>query len=205
MLIFGLQQLLPGDPAVVLAGEDHDPERRRVPASEAASRRAVAHPLPVLDQRRAARRPGRIAAHAEAGAGADRREAAGDTSSSACFAILIALAIGVPPASSAAVRRNSVWDYAANGIAFWGLSTPNFWLGFMLILFVSVTLGLLPASGYVSPRIDRDSRRCVMPSFVLGITIAAVLMRHTRSAMLHGSPTTCARRAPRDLPSAGCC
>jgi peptide/nickel transport system permease protein len=50
-----------------------------------------------------------------------------------------------------AVRKDSFWDYAANAIALWGLSTPNFWLGIMLILLVSVELGWLPPSGYVSP------------------------------------------------------
>ena len=78
MLIFGLQQLLPGDPAVVLAGEDRDPTvvaylRQKMHLDE---------PLPVRYlywiKRRAARRSRRIAAHAEAGAGADPREAAGD-------------------------------------------------------------------------------------------------------------------------------
>jgi peptide/nickel transport system permease protein len=85
-----------------------------------------------------------------------------------------------------AVRRNTAWDYAANAIALWGLSTPNFWLGIMLILLFSVTLGWLPASGFVSPFEDLKANLAalVMPAFVLGNAIAAVLMRHTRSAML---------------------
>ena len=104
----------------------------------------------------------------------------------ACFAIVIALAIGVPAGIVSAVRRNGAWDYAANAIALWGLSTPNFWLGIMLILLFSVTLGWLPASGFVSPFEDwrANLASLVMPAFVLGNAIAAVLMRHTRSAML---------------------
>jgi peptide/nickel transport system permease protein len=98
----------------------------------------------------------------------------------------IALAIGVPAGIVSAVRRNGAWDYAANAIALWGLSTPNFWLGIMLILLFSVTLGWLPASGFVSPFEDwrANLASLVMPAFVLGNAIAAVLMRHTRSAML---------------------
>ena len=71
-------------------------------------------------------------------------------------------------------------------MALWGLSTPNFWLGIMLILLFSVTLGWLPASGYVSPFEDwrENLASMIMPAFVLGNAIAAVLMRHTRSAML---------------------
>jgi ABC-type dipeptide/oligopeptide/nickel transport system permease component len=85
-----------------------------------------------------------------------------------------------------AVKRGTAWDYGANVVALWGLSTPNFWLGIMLILLFSVTLGWLPASGYVSPFEDwrANLASMIMPAFVLGNAIAAVLMRHTRSAML---------------------
>src|SRR5207248_5247384 len=67
------------------------------------------------------------------------------------FAIVIALAIGIPAGILSAVKRNTAWDYGANVIALWGLSTPNFWLGIMLILLFSVTLGWFPVSGFVSP------------------------------------------------------
>jgi peptide/nickel transport system permease protein len=104
----------------------------------------------------------------------------------ACLAIVIALAIGIPAGVISAVRRGTAWDYGANVVALWGLSTPNFWLGIMLILLFSVTLGWLPASGYVSPFEDwrANLASMIMPAFVLGNAIAAVLMRHTRSAML---------------------
>jgi peptide/nickel transport system permease protein len=56
----------------------------------------------------------------------------------------------------------------------------------MLILLISVQLGWLPASGYVSPWTDplESLRTMIMPAFVLGNAIAAVMMRHTRSAMI---------------------
>jgi peptide/nickel transport system permease protein len=104
----------------------------------------------------------------------------------ACIAMVIALTIGIPAGVVSAVRRGTAWDYGANAVALWGLSTPNFWLGIMLILLFSVTLGWLPASGYVSPFEDLRANLAsmIMPAFVLGNAIAAVLMRHTRSAML---------------------
>jgi peptide/nickel transport system permease protein len=84
------------------------------------------------------------------------------------------------------VWRNSFWDYAANIIGLAGLSTPTFWLGIMLILLISVQLGWLPPSGYVplAENWRQSLATTIMPAFVLGSGIAAILMRHTRSAML---------------------
>jgi peptide/nickel transport system permease protein len=185
MLIFGLQQLLPGDPAVVLAGEDRDPTvvaylRQKMHLDE---------PLPVrylywingvlhgdLGESQRMQKPVLALIF----------EKLPVTLELAGMAIVIALLIGVPAGIISAVRRNSAWDYAANAVALWGLSTPNFWLGIMLILLFSVTLGWLPASGFVSPFEDLKANLAalIMPAFVLGNAIAAVLMRHTRSAML---------------------
>jgi peptide/nickel transport system permease protein len=104
----------------------------------------------------------------------------------ASMAIVIALVIGIGAGIVSAVKKDSVWDYVANGFALWGISTPNFWLGIMMIFLFSVKLGWLPASGYVP--LSEDWRlslaSTIMPAFVLGNAIAAVLMRHTRSAML---------------------
>jgi peptide/nickel transport system permease protein len=102
------------------------------------------------------------------------------------MAFIIACLIGIPMGVLSAVRKDGFWDYAANAVALWGLSTPNFWLGILLILFVSVEMGWLPPSGYVSPFEDwrQSLATTIMPAFVLGNSIAAVLMRHTRAAML---------------------
>jgi peptide/nickel transport system permease protein len=102
------------------------------------------------------------------------------------MAFIIAVLIGVPMGILSAVKKNTFWDYLANGIGLAGLSTPNFWLGIMLILLVSVHLGWLPPSGYVPLTEDwkQSLATTIMPAFVLGNAISAVLMRHTRSAML---------------------
>ena len=104
----------------------------------------------------------------------------------AAMALVIALTIGIVAGIISAVKKDTAWDYAANIVALWGLSTPNFWLGILLIMLFSVSLGWLPASGYVSPFEDLKANltSMIMPAFVLGNAIAAVLMRHTRSAML---------------------
>ncbi|MDB5874463.1 MAG: transporter permease [Ramlibacter sp.] len=185
VIIFGLQQLLPGDAAQILAGEDQDPQvvaylRQKMHLDE---------PFPV-------RYAYWIAGVAHGDLGESLRiqepvlgliiQKLPVTLELAAIAMLIALVIGIPAGIVSAVGKNTAWDYAANVIALWGLSTPNFWLGILMILLFSVQLGWLPASGYVSPFEDLRANLAamIMPAFVLGNAIAAVLMRHTRSAML---------------------
>ena len=104
----------------------------------------------------------------------------------ASMAIVIAFLIGIPAGIVSAVKKGTAWDYGANLFALWGISTPNFWLGIMLIFLFSIELGWLPASGYVplSENWRASLASTIMPAFVLGNAIAAILMRHTRSAML---------------------
>ena len=185
MLIFGLQQLLPGDPALVLAGEEHDP-------NVVAYLREKMHLDAPLPMRYLYWLNGVV--HGDLGESLRIQKSVVDliaeklpvTLQLAVMAMIIALAIGVSAGILSAVKKDSAWDYAANLVALWGLSTPNFWLGIMLILLVSVNLGWLPASGFVSPFEDlgQNLKSMIMPAFVLGNGIAAVLMRHTRSAML---------------------
>jgi peptide/nickel transport system permease protein len=104
----------------------------------------------------------------------------------ACLSLLVALVIAIPAGVIAAVRRNTPWDLLASGVSLCGVSVPNFWLGIMLILLVSVRLGWLPASGFV-PLVEdpvANVKRMVMPALVLGTGLAAVLMRQTRNAMI---------------------
>jgi peptide/nickel transport system permease protein len=113
------------------------------------------------------------------------------------MAMIIALVIGVSAGVISAVKKDSIWDYAVNVISLWGISTPNFWLGIMLIFLFAVTLGWLPASGYVSPWEDwrQSLATTIMPAFVLGNAIAGVIMRHTRSAMLQALQSDYVRTA----------
>jgi peptide/nickel transport system permease protein len=185
VLIFGLQQLLPGDPALVMAGEERDP-------IALAQIRARYH----LDQPVVVQYWYWISGVVQGDLGRSMRinvpvrELVRDklpvTLQLASMAIIIACLIGIPAGVLSAVKKDKAGDYIANAVALWGLSTPNFWLGIMLILLFSVELGWLPPSGFVSPFTDlkQSLLTTIMPAFVLGNAIAAVLMRHTRSAML---------------------
>src|SRR5881394_3443631 len=185
MLIFGLQQLLPGDPAKILAGEEQDP----TVIAYLHQKLHLDDPLPL----RYGYWVGGVL-HGDLGESVRNQQPVLDlvlqklpvTAELAAIAFLIALCIGIPAGIVSAVARGTVWDTLANAFALWGISTPNFWLGILLILLFSVQLGWLPASGYVPPSEDLRANLAamIMPAFVLGNAIAAVLMRHTRSAML---------------------
>ena len=185
IIIFGLQQLLPGDPAVILAGENQDPNviaylQKKMHLDESLPVRYRYWITDVL--------------HGDLGESLRIQQPVLEliqqklpvTLELAALAMVIALVIGIPAGIVSAVGKDSAWDYIANVVALWGLSTPNFWLGILMILLFSVSLGWLPASGYVSPFEDLKANLAamIMPAFVLGNAIAAVLMRHTRSAML---------------------
>ncbi len=185
ILIFGLQQLLPGDPAMILAGEERDP----TVIAHLHQKLHLDEPLPVRYLYWAS---GVLKGDLGESVRIQRpvldlvAEKLPVTLELAFLAMLIALVVGITAGIVSAVARDTIWDYTANVLALWGLSTPNFWLGIMLILLFSVTLGWLPASGYVSPFVDLRANLAamIMPAFVLGNSIAAVLMRHMRSAML---------------------
>ncbi|WP_212524328.1 ABC transporter permease [Actibacterium sp. MT2.3-13A] len=185
IFVFTLQKLLPGDPVLAMAGEERDPE--------------------VLEFLRAKYRLNDpihmqyfywIGGALQGDLGISLRtqqpvlaligEKLPVTIQLAVMALSIALVIGVPAGVISAYRKGTWVDWLANVVALSGLSIPNFWLGIMLILLVSVKWGLLPASGYVPLSEDplQSLQTMIMPAFVLGTGLAATLMRHTRSAML---------------------
>jgi peptide/nickel transport system permease protein len=196
LIVFSLQQLLPGDPALAMAGEERDP------AVLAQIRRQyrLDQPLPVQYVYW-------IGGVLSGNLGESMRlkepvltliaEKFPVTLQLALMAIVIALTIGVTAGVVSAVRRNTLVDYAVNIVALWGISTPNFWLGIMLIFLFAVHLGWLPASGFVGPfeNFWLSLQTTVLPAFVLGNSFAAVLMRHTRSAMLQAMGSDYVRTA----------
>jgi peptide/nickel transport system permease protein len=185
VLIFSLQQLLPGDPAVALAGEEHDP----VAVEAIRKKYSLDRPLPV----QYALWMGKVL-RGDLGESLRNKIPVSELLASklpvtlelAICSMAIALVLGIPAGVISAARKGTPLDAAANFLALSGLSVPHFWLGIMLILLFAVRLGWLPASGYVPPWEDlgRNLSTILLPSFVLGTGVAGVMMRHTRGAML---------------------
>ena len=185
IVVFTGVRMIPGDPARVMAGTDAD----AAGLEEIREKYGLNDPIPVQYLRWVG-----LALRGDLGESIRTRESVAWTVAKklpitiqlAGFAILIAVAIAIPAGVLAAVRRNTVWDLLASGVSLCGVSVPNFWLGIMLILLLSVRLGWLPASGFVPFWEDPlgNLTRMIMPAFVLGTALAAVLMRQTRNSMI---------------------
>jgi len=185
MIVFTGVRMIPGDPARVMAGTEAD----AAGLEEIREKYGLKDPIPFQYLRWVG-----LALRGDLGESIRTRESVVKvvatklpiTIELAFLSLLIAVGIAIPAGVLAAVRRNTVWDVLTSGASLCGVSVPNFWLGIMLILFFSVRLGWLPASGFVplweSPL--ANLQRMLMPAFVLGTALAAVLMRQTRNSMI---------------------
>jgi peptide/nickel transport system permease protein len=185
MIVFTGVRMIPGDPARVMAGNEAD----EAGLEEVRQKYGLTDPIPFQYLRWVS-----LALRGDLGESIRTRESVVKTVATklpitielAFLSLLIAVSIAIPAGVLAAVRRNTVWDLLTSGASLGGVSIPNFWLGIMLILLFSVRLGWLPASGFVplweSP--FANLQRMIMPAFVLGTALAAILMRQTRNSMI---------------------
>ena len=185
IVVFAGTRALPGDPALVLAGENRDPAS----LADIRAKYGLDQPVPLQYVS--------WLGHALQGDFGQSRRSGLSIGSTivdripitlelAFLSILVALVLGIPAGVIAAVKRGSLADYASGTIALAGLSIPHFWLGLLLILVFAVRLKIQPASGYVGLFDDpiENLRRMIMPAVVLGTGFSAVVMRQMRSAML---------------------
>jgi peptide/nickel transport system permease protein len=183
--IFVLLRLIPGDPAVALAGADATPEVIS----------AVRHDLgldqPALVQYLAWLH--QVAA-GDLGLSIQARRPVGDLLALAlpasielvAAAMLVAVVLGGSLGVLAAVHRGHWPDLLICGVNSLLLGVPNFWLGLLAIIFFTLWLGWLPSGGRVEPAQDPGLalQSLVMPATVLGLGHAAVIARFTRAALL---------------------
>jgi peptide/nickel transport system permease protein len=185
LLVFAGVRALPGDPATALGAEENDPASLQAVRDKYGLDDAL--PVQYLNWLSLAVR-GDLGESTRTGLEitpiiVDRLPI---TLELAALSVLFGVAVGVAVGVLAAVRRGFLVDYASTSVALVGLSLPNFWLGLMLILVFAVHLDWLPASGYVSFFDDpvENLKRMILPAFVLGTGLAAVVMRQMRSSML---------------------
>jgi peptide/nickel transport system permease protein len=185
ILVFSLLHLLPGDPATVILGQEATPEAVEALREEL----GLNKPLVVqyldwlggvlqgdLGKSLVDRSPvselilQRLPATLELTVGT----------------FVVALLIAVPAGIWSATRPGKAIDYASTIFALGGMSIPHFWLGMMFIVFFSVKLGWLPASGYVPFSQDplANLAAMIMPMVATGLRESAILMRMLRSSLL---------------------
>jgi peptide/nickel transport system permease protein/oligopeptide transport system permease protein len=174
---FGLLQLVPGDAALILAGEEATEETLARIRHEHGLDRAL--PVQYLVYLRNVLR-------GDLGISIQSRQPVSTliaqrfpfTLKLACLAILVSAVLGVVAGVVAATRRNSVLDLAALLGSLVGISLPIFWLGLLLMLVFSVKLRWFPAGG------SGTAVHLVLPAVVLGAASSAVIARMTRASML---------------------
>jgi ABC-type dipeptide/oligopeptide/nickel transport system permease component len=185
IVVFLGVRALPGDPALALAGEDRSPQA----LAAIRSQYGLDQPMPVQFVRfvsHALRGDLGVSVRTGVPVSSMLRSALPVTLELAAIAIVLATLVGVGMGVLAAVRRGRPAEWLANGLALIGLSVPHFWLGLLAILYLSVSAGLFPASGFV-PLLDDpvgNLHHIILPSVILGTGLAAVIMRQTRSSML---------------------
>lgn len=206
VIVFAMMTLTPGDPVDVMLGDSLATEQQR-----AALRADMGLDRPVHERflRFVAN-----AVSLEFGTSFHHRRPVADvilerlpaTVELTLVSMLIALAVGIPLGVLAAVRRDTIFDRLATLATLLGVSMPGFWFGILAILLFSVNLGLFPVSGRIGyesevplrtgfllvdsliagrPASFLDAlRHLVLPAVTLGLAIAALLARVTRTAML---------------------
>ena len=206
LIAFALIRLIPGDPVENLSGErGMDPARRERLLHEF----GLDRPLPV----QYAEYVGQVL-RGDLGTSLTTHEPVLQefltlfpaTVELAFFALLFAVVVGLPAGIVAALKRNTVADYAVMGVSLAGYSMPIFWWALLLILFFSVQLGWTPVSGRIAVEYDVpavtgfmlvDALRSgepgafrsavshlILPAIALGTIPLAVIARMTRSSML---------------------
>lgn len=184
-MVFSMVLLLPGDPTLSILGDGATQQERAALRTEL----GLDLPLPVQYVRWASR-----VATGDFGLSLRNREPVSEmlaqripvTFQLTVLSMLIAVAIGVPAGTVAAVWRNSPADIAVTLVAMFSMALPPFWAGMLLIMLVCIHLGWLPPSGYVpfSEAPMRSLTMMILPTLTLGAAMAGLVMRQTRASML---------------------
>lgn len=177
LVSFLMLQLIPGDPAQVLAGETASPEQ----IEQMRENLGLNDPLPVQYVNFLS-----DLVKLEFGQSVRTEQSVLDiigprywiTIELAVWSIMVSVVLGLTAGIVSATKRYSLADIGIMFLALIGLSMPNFWLGLMLIYWFSIQWGLFPTSGWGT------WQQIVLPAITMGTAGAAMIARMTRSSML---------------------
>lgn len=185
LMVFSLIHLTPGDPALMILGEEASPEalqdlRHKLGLDQPLSIQYLTWISKVLrgDLGKSMRDNSNI--------GQIILQKLPITIELAILGMLISIVIAIPTGIFAAVKKGTIFDYTSTLVALGGVSMPSFWVGIILVYLFAVKLGVLPPSGYVPLWEDplENLKFMILPAFSLGIRMAAVTMRMMRSNLL---------------------
>ena len=177
ILVFLSLHIAPGDPAVLIAGDEASQEDlQRIRAYYGLDK-----PLPVQYLSWAwGIVNGNFGTSHRGGApvGPDLLAAFKVTLILSAGALALAVGIGIPVGLIAALRRDGLFDLTVMGLATLGMSMPVFWVSLVLVLQFSLRLGWAPSAGWGT------FRHFVMPALALSLTSLALIARMTRATMV---------------------
>lgn len=184
-LVFFLLRAIPGDPVLVMLGQEYTPEA----AAQMRKNLGLDQPMYIQYVKWFGNvLQGDLGRSIATDEPVTRTIASGmpKTLSITAFALVIGLLIAIPMGTLAALKRDSIFDYLASVSTFVGISLPTFWFGIVFILIFAVKLGWLPALGYVplSEGFWPWLKHLILPSLAAGIGEAAILMRFVRAGLL---------------------
>jgi peptide/nickel transport system permease protein len=176
-LVFLIVRFIPGDPAIILAGESASTQLVNDIRQEWGLDQPVLTQYVVYMQNLAQGNLGRSIASRQPVAW-EITQRYPSTLTLACLAIVVATVLGLGFGTVAAMRPFTRWDYGSMILSLVGISTPIFWSGLIMILVFSVWLGVLPSGGTGTPL------HWVLPAVSLGFFDAGVIARQSRSALM---------------------
>jgi peptide/nickel transport system permease protein len=196
LAVFLVMQVLPGDPALMILGQEATPEalaavRERLGLNQPLYMQYLSWVGGVLT--------GDLGRSMVDNAPIARAilNALPVTLQISVLALLLGLAIGVPAGVIAATRRGGIGDAVATFIGFTCISLPGFWVAILLLYLFSLYLGWLPSSGFVRLHEDwvASLTHSIMPAIALGLRPAGIFMRLVRSSMLESMKSDYVRTA----------
>lgn len=185
VLVFSMMRWIPGDPIVVMLGDEYSPEAHQRLRTELGLDKSVVTQYAIWI--------GNILAGDFGYSYINHTPVSTllytaflPTLSLVIGTLIVGIVIALPSGMLAAIRRNSALDYCSMGFAIVGYSMPSFWKGILLIWLFAVVLGWFPSMGYVHPweKPAEGLWRLALPSLTLGTFFAGLVARITRSSLL---------------------